>query len=102
MPNDSCDTQESLYPFTGSKVQGFIAAAGGQLLGVAFSFIGEIFSGKEETEQTIQMAEAFKNRLAECLEKGDDGQLKMTITLPDESALDGLAKSLAQMLNTGG
>ncbi|MBL7224723.1 MAG: DEAD/DEAH box helicase [Desulfobacteraceae bacterium] len=79
-----------------------IAAAGGQLLGAAFSFIGEIFSGKEETEQTIQMAEAFKSRLAECLEKGDDGQLKMTITLPDESALDGLAKSLAQMLNTGG
>ena len=79
-----------------------IAAAGGQLLGAAFSFIGEIFSGKEETEKTAQMADAFKSRLAECLEKGDDGQLKMTITLPDESALDGLAKSLAQMLNTGG
>ena len=79
-----------------------IAAAGGQLLGAAFSFIGEIFSGKEETEQTVQMAEAFKSRLAECLEKGDNGQLKMTITLPDESALDTLSKSLAQMLNTGG
>ena len=79
-----------------------ISAAGGQLLGAAFSFIGEIFSGKEETEQTVQMAEAFKSRLNECLEKGDDGQLKMTITLPDESALDTLSKSLAQMLNTGG
>ena len=78
-----------------------ISAAGGQLLGAAFSFIGEIFSGKEETEQTVQMAEAFKSRLSECLEKGDDGQLKMTITLPDESALDMLSKSLAQMLNTG-
>ena len=48
------------------------------------------------------MAEAFKGRLSECLERGDDGQLKMTITLPDESALDTLSKSLAQVLNTGG
>jgi len=64
-------------PLCGAKK---IAAVGGQLLGAAFSFIGEIFSGKEETEQTVQMAEAFKSRLSECLEKGDDGQLKMTIT----------------------
>jgi superfamily II DNA/RNA helicase len=75
-----------------------VAAAGGQLLGAAFSFIGEIFSGKEETEQTLQMAEAFKQRLAECLERGDDGTLKMTVTLPDESALDALSRSLAQIL----
>jgi len=46
------------------------------------------------------MAAAFKNRLTECLERGDDGQLKMTITLPDESALDTLSKSLAQILST--
>jgi len=75
-----------------------ISAAGGQLLGAAFSFIGEIFSGKEETEQSIQMAEAFKRRLAECLERGEDGSLKMTVTLPDESALDILSRSLAQIL----
>jgi len=67
------------------------------LLSAAFSFMGEIFSGKEETEETLQMAEAFKQRLAECLEKGDDGQLKMTITLPDESALDTLSSSLARI-----
>ncbi|MCF8142665.1 MAG: hypothetical protein K9N21_01965 [Deltaproteobacteria bacterium] len=75
-----------------------ISAAGGQLLGAAFSFIGEIFSGKEETEQSIQMAEAFKRRLTECLERGEDGSLKMTVTLPDESALDTLSRSLAQIL----
>lgn len=39
----------------------------------------------------------FQWRLAECLEKGQDGRLKMTITLPDKSVslphiLDSLQK----------
>jgi superfamily II DNA or RNA helicase len=77
-----------------------IAKAGGELLGAAFTFIGEMFPEKEETAQTIQMAETFKMRLSECLEKGEDGELKMTITLPDKAILDNLAKSLAKMANT--
>jgi SNF2 family DNA or RNA helicase len=77
-----------------------IAKAGGQLLGAAFTFIGEMFPEKEETEQTIQLAETFKARLSECLEKGEDGELKMTITLPDQAILNNLAKSLARMANT--
>ena len=78
-----------------------IAGAGGQLLGAAFAFMSEILPQKEETEQTIQMAETFKSRLQECMEKDENGNLKMTITLPDESVLDNLAKSLAQVLGSG-
>jgi hypothetical protein len=78
-----------------------IASAGGQLLGAAFAFMSEILPQKEETEQTIQMAETFKSRLYECMEKDENGNLKMTITLPDESVLDNLAKSLAQVLGSG-
>jgi len=77
-----------------------VAVAGGQLLGAAFAFIGEIFSQKEETEQAVQMADMFKKRLSECLEKGEDGRLKMTIDLPDESVLSNMAKSLAQILGS--
>ena len=44
------------------------------------------------------MADMFKKRLSECLEKGEDGRLKMTIALPDESVLGNMAKSLAQIL----
>jgi len=76
-----------------------ISKAGGQLLGAAFSFIGEMFPEREETAQSIQLAETFKMRLSECLEKGEDGELKMTITLPNEAVLDNLAKSLARMAN---
>jgi hypothetical protein len=75
-----------------------IADAGGQLLGAAFAFMGEVLAQKEKTEHTRQMAATFKNRLYECLEKDENNKLKMTVTLPDESVLDNLAESLAQIL----
>jgi superfamily II DNA or RNA helicase len=75
-----------------------IAAAGGQLLGAAFSFMGEMFAQQEETEQTKQIAQTLKDKLAQCLEKDAEGKIKMTIALPDESVLDNLAKSLAQII----
>ena len=78
-----------------------IASAGGQLLGAAFSFMGEIFSGRGESEQTIQMAEMFKKQLSDCLEKREDGRLEMTITIPDETVLNNMARSLAQMASAG-
>ena len=77
-----------------------MANAGGQLLGAAFAFIGEMFLKKEETKETIQIAENLKSYLSECLEKDENGRLKMTITLPDESVLNNLAKSLAQILGS--
>lgn len=75
-----------------------IATAGGQLLGAAFSFMGEMFAQHEETDQTRLMAEALKQKLSQCLEKDAEGKIKMTISLPDESVLDNLAKSLAQIM----
>jgi hypothetical protein len=39
--------------------------------------------------------------LSECLERDKDGQLRMTIALPDESVLDNIARSLAQILGPG-
>lgn len=78
-----------------------IANTGGQLIGAAFAFIGEIFSQKTAGEQNIQMTEILKKRLSECLEKDEDGRLKMTIALPDESVLDNMANSLARILGSG-
>jgi SNF2 family DNA or RNA helicase len=78
-----------------------IASAGGQLLGAAFAFIGEMFPRKEETEESLRLTDSLKGRLSECLEKDENGRLKMTITLPDESVLNNLAKSLAQILGSG-
>ena len=78
-----------------------IENAGGQLLGAAVNFIGEMFKGREDSEQTVQLAGAFKNKLSECLDRGEEGNLKLTIALPDEKALDDMAKSLARMVSAG-
>lgn len=78
-----------------------IASAGGQMISAAFAFIGELFPEEEESEQTSRMAQVFKEKLSEGLEKGDDGKLNLTISFPDASALDGLAKSLARMARMG-
>jgi superfamily II DNA or RNA helicase len=78
-----------------------IAAAGGQLVGAAFAFIGEMLSGKDESEETAQLAGAFKTKLSDCMEKEEDGSLKMTISIPDEAFLENMARSLAQMVGAG-
>jgi hypothetical protein len=75
-----------------------VAAAGGQLVQAAFSFIGEVFAGQAADERTEMLAGAFKAKLGECLEKTPDGRLSMTITLPDEAFLDTMARSLAGIL----
>jgi SNF2 family DNA or RNA helicase len=78
-----------------------VAVAGGKLVGAAFAFIGEMFASNEENDEVDQLAGAFKAKLSDCMEKADDGSLKMTISLPDEAFLDNMARSLAQMVNAG-
>jgi superfamily II DNA or RNA helicase len=72
-----------------------IAVAGGQLLQAAFAFLGEILPQTRETPDTLLMVDTFRSQLAQCLEKRTDGSVQMTITLPDETALNNLAKTLA-------
>ena len=79
-----------------------MAMAGGQLLGAAFAFFGEMFPRGKETEQAVQMVDGFKRGLSECLEKGEDGRLKMTISLPDESVLTNMAETLARIMFPAG
>jgi len=78
-----------------------IAAAGGQLVGAAFAFVGEMFAGRDESDDLPQLAGAFKAKLEDCLERGDDGRLEMTISLPDEASVDNMARSLARMVTAG-
>jgi hypothetical protein len=75
-----------------------VAEAGGRLLEAAFAFLGEMLPPQQETEGTRQMAETIKERLADCLDKDEKGRLRMTITLPGESMINHLARSLAQIL----
>ncbi len=75
-----------------------LAAAGGTLLTSALSFLGELMPQRPETEATRQMAETLKQSLANCVQRDDNGQVKLTLALPDASVLERFAESLAKML----
>jgi SNF2-related domain/Helicase conserved C-terminal domain/SWIM zinc finger len=75
-----------------------MAEAGGQLLTAAFTFLGEMIPQREPTHDAVRMARKFKERLNECLERDDQGRLRLTVTLADEGALDHLARSLAAVI----
>lgn len=78
--------------------QSRMAQAGGQLLSAAFEFLGEMIPKGEDTEATARMARQLKGRLGECLDRDEHGRPRLTVTLPDEGALDNLSRSLAALL----
>ncbi|HPN09644.1 MAG TPA: hypothetical protein PLU95_10105 [Syntrophales bacterium] len=71
------------------------------MLGAAFAFLGEVFPGRGDTPESLRMAEVFREQLSQCLERSADGSLRMTVTLPDEAALNNLAHSLARIAAGG-
>ncbi len=79
-----------------------VAAAGGELLGAAFQFLGELIAQQHpQKEPTPELALNLKNRLSECLEADELGRQRLTITLPNAAALDSMANALARLLSVG-
>ena len=75
-----------------------VSVAGGQLLTAAFSFLGELVPKQEQTDQSRQMAQLIKGSFSDCLDKDEQGRSRLIVTLPDDTALDTLANSLAALL----
>ena len=85
-----------------------VALAGGQLLTAAFTFLGQMLprpaaggngggagdgaaDGKGDEARTDGAggaANLIKDRFAECLERDEQGRPRLTVTLPDEAALE--------------
>ena len=79
-----------------------VAAAGGQLLGAAFQFLGELIAQQHpQTEPAPELALTLKSRLAECITPDDSGRQRLTITLPNAASLDSMANALARLLSVG-
>jgi superfamily II DNA/RNA helicase len=76
-----------------------VAEAGGQLVAAAFAFLGEMIPQRQPTNGAEQKASEFKARFAECLERDEQGRPRLTVTLPNEAALESLASSLAAMFS---
>ena len=75
-----------------------VAEAGGQLLTAAFTLLGEMIPQRVPTNGGAQMASELKARLEECLERDEQGRPRLTVTLPNEAALENLAQSMAALL----
>jgi hypothetical protein len=79
-----------------------VAAAGGQLLGAAFQFLGELAGKQNAGPPPPTLVENLRAGLNSCVERGADGKPRLTVTLPDHGALEGLAQTLARLLALGG
>ncbi len=76
-----------------------VAAAGGELLGAVFSFLGELVGQNESTQQPSEVVVAdLRTRLNGCVDVDDQGRQRLSITLPNRDALDNLAVTLAKLL----
>jgi superfamily II DNA or RNA helicase len=73
-----------------------VSEAGGQLLGAAFSFLGQLIPATGAPNP--EAASAVRERLAECVETGEDGRPRLTVTLPNADALNALAEALARLM----
>lgn len=78
-----------------------IALAGGELVGAAFRFLGEVVSGPLATPPDDGVVESLRARLSECIEEDGSAKPRLTVTLPDRPALDRLAETLARLMAAG-
>ncbi|MGI8978041.1 MAG: DEAD/DEAH box helicase [Pirellulaceae bacterium] len=81
-----------------------VAAAGGELLGAAFQFLGELIaanSASDAGQPAPELVSGLKSRLEQCVDQDASGKPRLTITLPDKAALDNLAQTLAKLLAIG-
>ncbi|MGH8304988.1 MAG: DEAD/DEAH box helicase [Steroidobacteraceae bacterium] len=97
-PTDETEKQRQQQEAERLARRSRVAEAGGQLVAAAFTFLGEMIPQREPTTGAAQMAKEFKARLDECLERDEQGRRRLTVTLPNEAALENLARSLAALL----
>jgi superfamily II DNA or RNA helicase len=79
-----------------------VAAAGGEMLGAVFSFLGELVARDERPAPAAPLVEKVRGRLSECVEEDASGRQRLTVTLPDRASLESLAQTLARLLLVGG
>jgi hypothetical protein len=79
-----------------------VAAAGGEMLGAVFSFLGELVSQDQTQPPDDPLVAQVRSRLTECVEEDSSGRQRLTVTLPDRNALNTLAQTLAKLMLAGG
>ena len=92
--------EQELERFTQRRER--VAAAGGEMLGAVFNFLGELVAEDKSPAPAAEVVTNIRDRLGQCVEEDEQGQQRLTVTLPNRGALDGLANTLARLLAAGG
>jgi len=77
-----------------------VAESGGQLLSAAFAFLENVIP-VTDAPPNPEATSAFQNSLSQCIETDENGRPRLTVTLPDVSAITKLAETLARLLAAG-
>jgi superfamily II DNA or RNA helicase len=79
-----------------------IETAGGRLLSAAFDFLSEMLPVREGESAGMPapaLGGQIYDSLAQCVEKDDAGRLRLSVALPDDTALKNLAKALGRAMS---
>ncbi|MDB2686703.1 DEAD/DEAH box helicase [Mariniblastus sp.] len=98
MLNDAISSQPSLAAEIEHRER--VASAGGEMLGAVFNFLGELVSQTPEAtpKPNEQVVEQVRQGLSNCIQTDEEGRQKLTVTLPNDDALQNLATTLASLL----
>jgi hypothetical protein len=76
-----------------------VAVAGGEMFGAVFQFLGELVgTGDKDALPAEPVVRQVQARLQECIEVDETGKARLTVTFPNQQALDGLAQTLARLM----
>jgi hypothetical protein len=101
-PLDQTAAVEAQQTIERSEHRERVSAAGGELLGAAFKFLGELISSTPAiAPPPDDIVNNIRGQLQQCIEVDDAGRARFSVTLPNKEALDGLAKTLSQLLVVG-
>lgn len=79
-----------------------VAEAGGELLGAAFKFLGELVVESPKSPPAPESLVAqVREGLSQCVEVDESGKHRLTVAFPDAEAVNGLADTLARFLVAG-
>jgi hypothetical protein len=78
-----------------------VAEAGGQLVAAALRLLDELLPA-ETTPAAATVTKLLRERLGGAVDSDPTGRPVLTLTFPDHSVLDGLARSLGRLLAGSG
>ena len=78
-----------------------VAAAGGEMLGAVFNFLGELIADEQRPAPSETMVAEIRNSLNQCVDEDEQGQKRLTLRLGDRTSLDRMAQTLAGLMLAG-